>query len=334
MKHPVSSNSPAGTAGVSPAAQALPSRATQSSSHDSTRRAAGETPAVPADDFHAAARIAVDGVHYAVREWGAGPPLVLLHGFTGSGALWSEHAAVLGARFRVIAPDLLGHGGSDAPSDPARYAMPRALADLAALLDALDVARAAVLGYSFGGRVALAFAVEHPERVVALVLEGASPGIADPDERAARRAADEALAARLERDGLAAFVDAWMAQPLFATQAALPDEVRAAARAARLRNDPIGLAACLRGLGTGSQPSYWHRLHELPMPTLLLAGERDTKFQALARAMHESIPDATLRVVPGAGHTTHLENPAAFRRLARGFLGPLLALDAALTPDS
>lgn len=327
MKPTASSSPPPGTAGVSPAAP-------RAESNDALRSARNETPAVPAGEPPAATRIDVDGVHYAVREWGAGPPLVLLHGFTGRGALWRDHAAALAARFRVIAPDLLGHGDSAAPADPARYAMPRALADLAALLDALGVDRAALLGYSFGGRIALAFAVELPERVAALALEGASPGIADPDERAARRAADAALAARLERDGLATFVDAWMAQPLFATQARLPAAVRAAARAQRLRNDPTGLAACLRGLGTGSQPSYWHRLHQLPMPTLLLAGAHDAKFQRLARAMHESIPDATLRLVPGAGHTTHLENPTAFRGLAGGFLRPLLALDAALTADS
>ena len=276
-------------------------------------------------------RIAVNGVRYAVRQWGAGPPLLLLHGFTGSGALWEAHAAELAAHFHVIAPDLLGHGDTDAPADPARYALARAIADLAALFDALGIARSAVLGYSLGGRLALAFAVEQPRHVGALVLEGASPGIADADERAARRAADDRLAQQLDSDGLAAFVDAWMAQPLFATQAALPAAMRAAARAARLRNDPAGLAACLRGLGTGSQPSYWQRLHELAMPVLLLAGEHDPKFQALARAMGERIPEATPCVVPGAGHTTHLENPAAFRRLVRAFLAPAIAADAAQT---
>lgn len=276
-------------------------------------------------------RIAVNGVHYAVRQWGAGPPLLLLHGFTGSGALWEAHAAELAARLHVIAPDLLGHGDSDAPADPARYAMARAIADLAALLDALGIARSAVLGYSFGGRLALAFACEQPPRVTALILEGASPGLADAAERAARRAADEQLATRLEQNGLAAFVDAWMAQPLFATQAGLPVAMRTAARAARLRNDPAGLAACLRGLGTGSQPSYWQRLRELAMPVLLLAGEHDAKFQSLARAMGEHIPDARLQVVPDAGHTTHLENPAAFQRLVHAFLAPTLAADAAQT---
>ncbi len=274
-------------------------------------------------------RIAINGVHYAVREWGAGPPpLLLLHGFTGGGGLWEAHATALAAHFQVIAPDLLGHGDSDAPADPARYAMAHAVADLGALLDALGIERTALLGYSLGGRVALAFACEQPRRVTALILEGASPGIAEADGRARRRTADEQLARRLESDGLAAFVDAWMAQPLFATQAALPAAVRAAARETRLRNDPVGLATCLRGLGTGSQPSYWTRLHDLPMPVLLLAGEHDAKFRALADAMAERIPGATRRVVPAAGHTTHLENPAAFRQMVRAFLAPT---DAAQT---
>ncbi len=279
-------------------------------------------------------RIAVNGVTYAVREWGAGPPLLLLHGFTGCGALWTPIAEVLAAQYRIVAPDLLGHGASAAPADPARHAMAHAVADLAALLDGLGIPSAAVCGYSMGGRLALAFAVAHPQRVAALVLEGASPGIADPAERAARADADAAWAARLGRDGLAAFVDAWMAQPLFASQGRLDAAARAAARAQRLANDAAGLAACLRGLGTGRQPSYWHRLHALPMPTLLLAGADDAKFQALGRAMQESIPDATLRLVPDAGHTTHLENPAAFRLRLLAFLAPALGLDAAHSPPA
>ncbi|MBX3026354.1 2-succinyl-5-enolpyruvyl-6-hydroxy-3-cyclohexene-1-carboxylic-acid synthase [bacterium] len=270
--------------------------------------------------------LAANGVRYAVREWGDGPPLLLLHGFTGSGALWEEHARRLAARFHVVAPDLLGHGDSDAPADAARYAMRRAVDDLAALLDALALERVHLLGYSLGGRLALAFAVEQPARVASLILEGASPGIADADERAARRAADAQLAERLERDGLPAFVDVWMAQPLFATQARLSPAARAAARAARLRQRPAGLAGALRGIGAGSQPSYWHRLHELAMPVLLLAGAHDARFQAIARAMRARIPQAVSRIVPDAGHTTHLENPAAFQRLVRDFLA---AADAA-----
>lgn len=260
-------------------------------------------------------RIVVRGVGYGVREWGDGAPLVLLHGFTGCAALWEPIAAGLAARFHVVAVDLLGHGDSDAPGDAWRYGMPHAVADLAALLDALHIERTALLGYSMGGRVALAFAAEQPARVDALVLESASPGLADPIARAARRAADADLATRLERDGVATFVDAWMAQPLFASQARLDPPRRAAARAQRLANRVAGLAGSLRGLGTGSQPSYWPRLAGLPMPVHLLAGGLDAKFTAIAQAMQSHIPHATLRIVEHAGHAVHLECADAYTRL-------------------
>ena len=274
------------------------------------------------------ARIAINGVHYAVRRWGAGPPLVLLHGFTGSSLLWESHAAAFAACFDTIAVDLLGHGSSAAPDDPARYGMAQTVADLAAVLDSLRLERTALLGYSMGGRAALALAIEQPARVSALVLEGASPGIADGAERAARVAADAALARRIERDGVAAFVDAWLAQPLFASQARLDPRTRAAARAQRLTNCAAGLAASLRGCGSGAQPSYWHRLHTLAVPTLLLAGAHDAKFQALARAMQERIPDATLRIIADAGHATHLEQPRAFQGAVLSFLSPAIAFAA------
>lgn len=268
--------------------------------------------------------VTVRGVRYAVREWGAGRPLILLHGFTGCGALWATHAEALADQWRVLAPDLLGHGASDTPHDPGRYAMPEMVADLVALLDALAIPRAVLLGYSMGGRIALATAVRHPERIAALVLEGASPGL-DAAERPARIAHDEALAAQLERDGMARFVDAWMAQPLFARQRHLGEEAWVRAHRQRLRNDPAALAAVLRGLGTGTQPSYWKDLRRLPMPTLLFAGSEDAKFAAIARAMAARIPAATLHLVRDAGHTTHLEQPDAFRRALLAFLAALPA---------
>jgi 2-succinyl-6-hydroxy-2,4-cyclohexadiene-1-carboxylate synthase len=278
-------------------------------------------------------RIAVRGLGYAVREWGSGAPLVLLHGFTGAASLWEALAATLAARHRVVAVDLLGHGASDAPRDAWRYGMPHTVADLAALLDALHLPRTAVLGYSLGGRVALGLALQHPERVSALVLESSSPGLADPVERAARRAADATLAARLEQDGLATFVDEWMAQPLFASQARLGPAQRAAARALRLSNRVEGLAGSLRGLGSGSQPSYWPRLRTLPMPVLLLAGAHDAKFTAIAQEMQARMPHAALRVVPDAGHAVHVERADQYAGLVESFLESVLPFEKAGNPD-
>ena len=227
-------------------------------------------------------------------------PIVLLHGFTQTGASWDGVRAALPAGRTVLTPDLRGHG---------RLAGARPVT-LAAVLDDLDdlVDGAVLGGYSMGGRIALAYAVARPQRVRRLVLVAASPGLADRDERRVRRDADEALARRIEEHGIAAFAAEWENLPLFAGQ---PLEVAAAARQQRLRQDPAGLAAALRGLGTGVLEPLWHGLAGLGVPTTLMAGELDAKFGAIAEAMVTRLPDARLVIVPGAGHAVHLEAPAS-----------------------
>lgn len=267
--------------------------------------------------------VAVNGITLHVERAGSGPALLLLHGFTGSGATWAPFFPAFAARFDTLAVDLIGHGRSAAPADPARYRMEWCVDDLIALLDLLDVERAAVLGYSMGGRVALHLALAAPECVSALVLEGTSPGIVDPAERAARVGSDEALARRIEREGLESFVDSWEALPLFASQRRLPAEVRARQRAARLANSPRGLANSLRGMGAGAMRPVFDRLGEIAAPTLLLAGELDGKYRELCGILAEAMPNARCEVVPDAGHAAHLERPEAFERVVMGFLEEL-----------
>jgi 2-succinyl-6-hydroxy-2,4-cyclohexadiene-1-carboxylate synthase len=247
-----------------------------------------------------------------IEQSGAGRPLLLLHGFTGSAATWAPFLERLRPQFRALVPDLVGHGRSDAPPDSERYSIERCVADLLAILDMLQVERADVLGYSMGGRVALHLACAARERVGALVLESSSPGIADAAERAARIAADEALAESIERDGLSAFVERWERLPLFASQAGLPHELRARLRAQRLLNNPRGLANSLRGMGAGRQAPLWEQLAALDIPTLLIAGELDTKYRALAGQMQALLPNARAVVIPAAGHAVHLEQPQPF----------------------
>jgi 2-succinyl-6-hydroxy-2,4-cyclohexadiene-1-carboxylate synthase len=265
-------------------------------------------------------RIPVRGVSLNVEGAGDGPPLVLLHGFTGRAATWRPVVDSLGAGRRTVAVDLLGHGDADAPADPARYRMEECVADLIAVLDALDLARIDLLGYSMGGRVALHLAAAAPERVRALVLESGSPGLADPAERAARIRADEQLADRIEREGVAAFVRYWETLPLFASQLALPTAVRERLHQQRLDNRPQGLANSLRGLGTGRQASLWDRLVAIQTPMLLTVGALDPKYCDLARRMGALAPRAQVVIVPGAGHNVHLEQPAAFAAAVRDFL--------------
>jgi 2-succinyl-6-hydroxy-2,4-cyclohexadiene-1-carboxylate synthase len=252
------------------------------------------------------------------EEWGAGTPLVLLHGFSGSASTWEPARALLGTRHRVIAIDLPGHGGSPAPAPAIRL---RDVADaLVAVLDRAGVRQAAWLGYSLGGRAGLHVATAHPSRVSRLVLESTSPGIRDAGERATRSAADDALAARLEREGVARFVERWMAQPLFASQARLDVTILARERTVRLAQSAGGLAAALRALGPGKQPPLWEHLPAIGTPALVVAGADDERYAAIATAMAHRLGNGRLAIVPEAGHAVHLENPVPFWSLVCAFL--------------
>lgn len=253
----------------------------------------------------------------AYTDRGEGAPVVLLHGFTGSAETWTpyrDHTRGL----RVIAVDLPGHGRSPAPEGASFVEIADAVVGV---LDDLGLPRAVWLGYSMGGRVALQVAVRHAARVDALVVESASPGLRSADERAQRLAADEALADTIERDGLGPFVERWAAQPLFASQQRLPAEVLLREREARLANTAEGIAAGLRAMSVGRQPSLWEDLRGVAMRALVIAGEDDEKYVALGRSIVAAAPRAVLRVMPGAGHTVHLERPAAFWAEVRSFLG-------------
>jgi 2-succinyl-6-hydroxy-2,4-cyclohexadiene-1-carboxylate synthase len=262
----------------------------------------------------------VDGLRWEVRERGRGTPLLLVHGFTGRGASWGDHARAFARRFRVIVVDLPGHGRTATPADPRRASVECAADDLATILRRLDAAPAHVVGYSLGARVALRLAVAHPAAVRRLVLESPSAGVLDPAARRARRAADDALAARIERDGVEAFVAEWAEQPIFASQAVLPAALAERVRRIRLANRADGLATSLRAAGQGAMEPLHDRLAAVRAPTLVIEGARDDVARARIAQIAAGIPGARLAVVDGAGHTPHDERPLAFRRLALDFL--------------
>ena len=240
---------------------------------------------------------------------GSGRPVVLVHGFTQTGESWRRVAALLAASHEVTTVDLPGHGRSG----------DRRVADLgeAATLVGETGGPAVYVGYSLGGRCCLTLALSRPRLVEHLVLVGATAGIEEPLERAARRVADEALADRLDpRDGsagqpVADFLEKWLAGPLFAHLDAEQADV-----AARLANTGPGLASSLRTTGTGTQVPSWDRLAELAMPVDLVTGERDARFGEIAIRMARAVgANARHTVVPGTGHAVPFEDPAAFAAL-------------------
>ena len=233
--------------------------------------------------------------------------MVALHGFTQTRRSWLPVVHRLEALHRFTLVDAPGHGASGT--------IRAGLWDGAELLGQ-GGGTGVYLGYSMGARFCLHLALARPEMVTGLVLLGVHPGITDVDERRRRRHQDELLAERLEQIGVAAFVDGWLRQPMFATL-----DPASAGREERLTNTVEGLASSLRLAGTGSQDPLWHRLPELKMPVLLVVGAADAKFSDLGRQAADAIgPNASLVVIPDAGHACHLEQPDAFCSVLGEFL--------------
>ena len=273
-----------------------------------------------------------DGVHYAVRIEGFGPSLLLLHGFTGSGATWTHLLPALAGDHRTIAVDLLGHGDSDSPP-AARHAVERQTADLAEILGRLDAAPADVLGYSFGARIAMRLAIDNPTAVGRLVLESPSAGIADAAEREHRRQSDMRWVDQLVQGDMDGFVRDWAAQPIFASQANVAADVQARLAAQRQANRPDGLAASLLGAGQGAMAPLHDHLGDIRARTLVISGALDRRGTARATLVTAAIPGAVHAIIDGAGHTPHLEAPAYFGALIHDFLATPVA-DAMPSPDT
>lgn len=247
-------------------------------------------------------------------------PILALHGFTGSISSWDSLVQAIDTEYGVIRIDVLGHGLSDSPQESRLYDIEHTLRALSEILDRLAIPRVHWLGYSMGGRIALAAAAALPERTLSLICESASAGLRTPEERAARVSSDADLADRIEQQGIPSFVTYWQSLPLWRSQARLPKETRQRLRFQRSSNNPRGLANSLRGIGTGSQPALHDQLRDIRVPALLIAGEEDAKYSALARKMHRDLSGSQLAIIPLSGHTVHLEQPEEFYRKVLDFL--------------
>ncbi len=235
--------------------------------------------------------------------------ILALHGFTGCGEDFDALFAHCPGAFRRHCPDLPGHGKN--------FALP---ASLDAHLDFIEnerrkifgAAPCVLLGYSMGGRIALHYALRMPEKISALVLISASPGIAENAEREKRRQSDDALAEKILAGGIPEFLSFWENLPLFAGMKNLPPAQRDALRQRRLKNNAAGLAASLHGVGTGALPPLWDKIKFWQKPVAILAGENDAKFAAIARAMcaGDGFPNPEKIIIPATGHVAHLESPA------------------------
>ncbi|PAF18005.1 2-succinyl-6-hydroxy-2,4-cyclohexadiene-1-carboxylate synthase [Terribacillus saccharophilus] len=247
----------------------------------------------------------------------ASDTLLLFHGFTGTHQTWLPFLESWSEKHHVIAVDMPGHGQTAIQDD---LTMNRFTDTVAEFLDQHGITDVKLLGYSMGGRAALAFACRYPDRISEMLLESASPGLRSEEERLARQMQDERLARRLETDGLVQFIDFWEKIPLFDTQKNLPEFIQQIIREERLSQQATGLASSLRTMGTGKQDSYWDELSYLDKPVILVAGSMDHKFVGINQEMEKRLPAAELHIVATAGHCVHVEQPRIFDKIVRRYL--------------
>jgi pimeloyl-ACP methyl ester carboxylesterase len=256
-------------------------------------------------------------LYYEVR--GRGSPLVLVHGFACGLRLWDPQVPAFAGRHRVLTYDVRGHGRSDAPADAGDYSQPISVEDLRGLLVCLGIRRAVVGGLSMGGNIALNFAIAYPAMVRALILADTGAG---SDGTAEWNASVHAFAEILDRDGVEAFADAALENPLFARYAARGPAAARFIRSCITTHRARGLAHTARQV-LARRPSIYSleaALRGLRVPSLLVVGEHDAPCLRVHRFMAETIPGARSLVLRGAGHLTNLEAPAAFNAAVRRLL--------------
>ncbi|MCD2194620.1 alpha/beta hydrolase [Actinomycetospora endophytica] len=267
-----------------------------------------------------------DGVGLAVYdhpgpEEPAGAPILFVHEFGGDHRSWDPQVRHFAASRRCVTYDARGYPDSDVPTDPAAYSQRRAVADAVAVLDALELDRAVVVGNSMGGFATLHLGLTHPDRAVALVVAGCGYGAA-PERAEAFRADALALADAYERDGSEAVARDYGNRP-----ARQPLRRRdPAGHAGHLRilaeHDPVGAALTMRGV-QAARPSLFDLREDIAamtVPTLLLAGDTDPEALDATLMLRATLPDAGLAVLPRTGHLANLELPGVVNGLIEEFL--------------
>lgn len=262
-----------------------------------------------------------DGVHLHVEDTGEGTPIVWVHEFAGDHRSWAPQVAALSAHHRCVVFAARGYPPSDVPRDPARYSQARAAADILAVMDALGLPTAHLVGLSMGGFAVLHAALAQPERVRSMVLAGVGYG-AEPDQAASFAALSHEAAAQFERLGSARFAPVYASGP-----ARIPLQLKHpnawAAFAAQLaQHDAQGAAHTLRGV-QACRPSLYalrEAIAAVTVPALVIAGDEDDHTLSASRFLKETLPAAGLLVLPRTGHTINLEEPDIFNQAVADFL--------------
>lgn len=246
--------------------------------------------------------------------------ILFLHGFTGSSLDWKEISENVDSRFNLATLDFVGHGKSDSPTNEKLYSTESLIDQIDLTINNITKNKIIIIGYSMGGRAALSYANRHQEKLKALILESATPGITSDTVRTERIIGDEKLEKFILENPIEKFVDYWMNIDLFESQKKLPEEKLRLVLENKLRNNPVGLANSLKGFSTGKMPPLFESLKNIKIKTLLISGELDKKFSTINLNMSKLLPSSETFIIKGAGHNIHLEKPEEYVNTVNNFL--------------
>ncbi len=245
--------------------------------------------------------------HYTLTGDRNLPPLLFLHGWMGSCEDYNRVIELLRSQYYCIAIDLPGHGKTEVVGADISYDFTATANGIIQLLDRLEIDRTAIIGYSFGGRLALYLALEFPDRFDRVILESTSPGLKTEPERKARIVSDAQIIHQLEIDNFPDFVANWYRQQLFDRIDLHADFPRLLDR--RIKNNPIDLAKSLKYAGLGRQPYLGDRLKDHSQHILLLVGALDRKFLSISQNLDRDCPCISLKIIPNCSHNIHFQQP-------------------------
>ncbi len=254
-----------------------------------------------------------DGVRLYVEQSGEGTPIIFVHEFAGDHRSWEPQVRYFSRRYRCVTYSARGYDPSDVPSDVEAYSQDRARDDIRAVMDALDIETAHVVGLSMGGFATLHFGLHYPERALSLVVAGCGYG-AEPDARAQFKSEAETMADRILAEGMAA-VGAGYAEGPTRVQFQNKDlRGWTEFRDQLCEHSTEGSSLTMRGY-QARRPSLYdlgEAMTGLTVPTLIVNGDEDEPCLEVGLFMKRQIPAAGLLIMPKTGHTMNLEEPAAF----------------------
>ncbi|MEW6652140.1 MAG: 2-succinyl-6-hydroxy-2,4-cyclohexadiene-1-carboxylate synthase [Bacteroidota bacterium] len=248
-------------------------------------------------------------------------PILFLHGFTGCAYDWNFILDKLPQEYFPFAVDLIGHGQTDSPEKEDEYTCTAIVRHLNLILNHFGFEKIIIAGYSMGGRAALSFSLKHPQKIIAGIFESSTAGIEDIKAKKERVEHDFILAEKIREDGVELFLEYWFSSPMFNSLQKLNtfEELKSI----RSQNTITGLANSLSAFSTGLMSSYWNDLYKLKFPILLISGEQDQKYTSFNKKMLLKLMNATHKIIPKAGHNTHLEKPELFTNLVLEFLNKI-----------